>query len=108
MTTLTATKARNELFHLIKKTSQGHQTYRIHHRDGSAVLMSEEDYDNLMETLHLLSIPGFKTSIKKSIRQMQKGETRSLRRIIISNSSYRVRHPRREKSRLAPGERSEA
>jgi antitoxin YefM len=77
MTTMTATNARRELFTLIKKTNKGHQCYRIHHRDGSAVLMSEEDYESLIETLHLLSIPGFRSSIRKSIIQMKGGETLS-------------------------------
>jgi antitoxin YefM len=78
MTTMTATDARRELFNLIKKTNKGHQCYRIHHRDGSAVLMSEEDYESLIETLQLLSIPGFKSSIRKSVKQMNDGETLSL------------------------------
>jgi len=77
MTTMTATDARRELFNLIKKTNKVHQHYRIHHRDGSAVLMSEEDYESLIETLHLLSVPGFKSSIRKSVKQMKDGETLS-------------------------------
>ena len=77
MTTMTATDARRELFNLIKKTNKVHQHYRIHHRDGSAVLMSEEDYESLIETLHLHSVPGFKSSIRKSVKQMKDGETLS-------------------------------
>ncbi len=35
--------------------------------------MSEEDYENLMETLELLSIPGFRASMKRSVAQMKRG-----------------------------------
>jgi len=44
--------------------------------------MSEEDYEGLMETLELLSIPGFKESIKRSVQQMQKGETLPLEEVL--------------------------
>jgi antitoxin YefM len=37
--------------------------------------MSEEEYDSMVETLELLSIPGFRQSLKKSVAQMRKGET---------------------------------
>ncbi|MCX7011913.1 MAG: type II toxin-antitoxin system prevent-host-death family antitoxin [Candidatus Sumerlaeota bacterium] len=60
MTTLTATDARRELFDLVKGATDRHEVYRIHHRRGSAVLLSEEDYESLLETLELLSTPGFR------------------------------------------------
>ena len=75
MTTLSATDARREFFDLVKRATSGHKVYRIRHRKGSAVLMSEEDYESLMETLELLSIPGFRASMKRSVAQMQRGET---------------------------------
>ncbi len=75
MTTLTATDARRELFDLVKGATHKHQVYRIHHRSGDAVLLSEEDYESLLESLELLSIPGFRESMKRSVRQMQKGQT---------------------------------
>jgi antitoxin YefM len=82
MTSLTASKARRELLKIVRDARDAHKVYRIHHRDISAVLMSEEDYDSLMETLELLSIPGFKESIKESIEQMQRGETLSFREVL--------------------------
>jgi antitoxin YefM len=75
MTTLTATDARREFFELVKGANEKHEVYRIRHRKGSAVLLSEDDYDNLIETLNLLSIPGFMESIKQSIDQVENGET---------------------------------
>ncbi len=81
MTTLTATNARREFFDLVKGAAKSHKVYRISHRKGSAVLMSEEDYESLIESLELLSIPGFRKSMKRSVRQMAKGETLSFKEV---------------------------
>lgn len=77
MTTMTATEARREFFDVVKGATDKHQVYRIHHRRGSVVLMAEDDYDSLLETMELLSTPGFRRSMQRSISQMQKGETLS-------------------------------
>ena len=82
MTTLSATDARREFFDLVKQANRGHHVYRIRHRQGSAVLMSEEDYESLMETLELLSIPGFRASMKRSVAQMKRGATLSLEEVL--------------------------
>jgi antitoxin YefM len=75
MTTLTATAARREFFDLVKGTVEGHKTFRIQHRRGVAVLISEDDYEGLLETLELLSLPGFRQRLKASIKQMKAGDT---------------------------------
>jgi len=78
MTDINATEARQEFFNIIKNTIKKHQIYHIHHRDGDVVLMSEDEYESLQETLELLSIPGFRESIAKSVEQVEKGETFSI------------------------------
>ena len=78
MTTLTANTARREFFDLDKGAAEGHKTYRIQHRDRSAVLMSEEDYESLLETLELLSLPGFRQRLKASVKQVKEGNTVSM------------------------------
>jgi antitoxin YefM len=75
MTTISATTARREFFELVKGAAEGHRTFRIQHRRGAAVLVSEEDYEGLLETLELLSLPGFRRRLKASIRQMKAGDT---------------------------------
>ena len=82
MTTLSATEARREFFDLVKRATKGHRVYRIRHRKGSAVLMSEEDYESLLESLELLSIPGFRASVKRSVAQMKRGNTLSLEEVL--------------------------
>ena len=86
MTTLSATDARREILDLVKQANQGHQVYRIRHRKGSAVLMSEEDYESLIESLELLSIPGFRASMKRSAAQMKRGATLSLNELLGDES----------------------
>jgi antitoxin YefM len=81
MTTLTATDARKNFFELIKKTNDEHEIFRINHRSGGAVLISEQEYDSLNETLALLSTPGFREDFEQSRLQEQKGETLSYEEI---------------------------
>ena len=81
MTTLTATDARREFFDVVKGATDRHQVYRIHHRRGSVVLMAEDDYDSLMESMELLSTPGFRRTLKRSVEQMRKGETLSVEEV---------------------------
>jgi antitoxin YefM len=78
MTTLTATTARREFFDLVKGAAEGHKTFRIQHRRGAAVLISEDDYEGLLESLELLSLPGFRRRLKASIKQMKAGDTVSM------------------------------
>ncbi len=78
MTTLTATTARREFFDLVKGAAEGHRTFRIQHRRGAAILLSEDDYEGLIETLELLSLPGFRQRLKMSIKQMKAGDTVSM------------------------------
>ena len=78
MTTISATAARREFFDLVKGAAEGHKTYRIQHRRGAAVLMSETDYEGLLETLELLSQPGFRRRLQTSVKQAEAGETISM------------------------------
>ena len=74
MKTITASKARSDLFGLLKGTVKGHRQVRITSKEGSVVLMSEEDYENLIETLQLLSEPGLKESIQKADKEIEHRE----------------------------------
>lgn len=75
---ITATDARRNFFEIVKGATEKHHIYRIQHRKGSVVILSEEEYDNLIETLELLSIPGFLKNLKRSVDQMNSGETFSM------------------------------
>jgi antitoxin YefM len=81
MKSLTASEARSELFRLIKDARKSHRTFTITHKDGDVVLMSKEDYESLIETLELLSIPGFLKSIEKAKREIAEGKTVALEEV---------------------------
>ena len=82
MKTLTATKARKELFTLLKRSIRGHRQFRITHKAGDAVLLSQEDYESLLETLELLSTPGLLRSVRRARREIAAGETYSLEEVL--------------------------
>ena len=78
MAGIKATEARKDFFSIVKNVVKKHQVYHIQHKDGDVVLMSEEEYESLQETLELLSVPGFRESIARSVKQMDDGETFSI------------------------------
>ena len=69
MTILNATDARSRLYSLINETAESHQPIVITGKRGNAVLISEEDWNAIAETLHLLSVPGMRESIKAGMGQ---------------------------------------
>ncbi len=69
MTILNATEARSKLYSLIDETADTHQPIVITGKRGNAVLVSEEDWNSISETLYLLSIPGMRKSIIEGINE---------------------------------------
>ena len=67
MLTLPATKARAKLYSLIDETASSHQPIQITGKRSNAVLVSQEDWAAIQETLYLLSIPGMRESIKQGL-----------------------------------------
>ncbi|RUO55533.1 type II toxin-antitoxin system Phd/YefM family antitoxin [Pseudidiomarina homiensis] len=63
MTTITATEARSNLYRLIDETAESHEPVVISGKRNNAVLVAEEDWTAIQETLYLLSIPGMRESI---------------------------------------------
>jgi len=55
--TITATEARQRLFPLIEQVNDDRQAVHITSKRGNAVLVAEDDYDSLMETVYLLRNP---------------------------------------------------
>jgi antitoxin YefM len=63
MTTITATEARKQLYKLVDDVSDSHEPIQITGKRGNAVLVSEDDWRAVQETLFLVSIPGMRESI---------------------------------------------
>ncbi len=77
MDTLTAINARKRLVDLIKETIQTDKIFKIQSDTGAAILLSEQEYEGLIETLELLSIPHFRERLHSSVQQISRGETYS-------------------------------
>lgn len=67
MPTLTATEARSKLYRLIDEAASSHEPIVITGKRGSAVLISEDDWRAIQETLYLLNIPGMRESIRNGL-----------------------------------------
>lgn len=68
MTTLTATQARKNIYSLVDEVNESHEAIQIQGRRGSAVLIAEDDWRALQETLYLSSVTGMKKSILKGMK----------------------------------------
>ena len=67
MPTLSATEARSKLYRLIDQASLTHEPIVITSKRGNAVLLSEDDWRSIQETIFLLNIPGMRESIRKGL-----------------------------------------
>ena len=68
MTSITATEARKRLYSLIDEVAESHTPVQIAGRRNVAVLISEDDWRAIQETLYLLSVPGMRESIREGLR----------------------------------------
>ncbi len=68
MTTLTASLARANLYKLLDQTAKNHEPVQITGKRNNGILVSEEDWKAIQETLFLLSIPGMRESIRKGLK----------------------------------------
>ncbi len=69
MTVLTASEARANLYRLIDQVTDSHEPIVIAGKRASAVLVSEADWQAIQETMHLLSIPGMRKSIRDGMAE---------------------------------------
>ena len=69
MTSITATKARQNLYSLIDQANESHEPIQITGKRANAVLLSESDWRAIQETLHLQSILGMVDSIQQARKE---------------------------------------
>ncbi|MBN2803383.1 MAG: type II toxin-antitoxin system Phd/YefM family antitoxin [Deltaproteobacteria bacterium] len=69
MTTLNATEARKNLYKLIDETTQTHEPIIITGKRGNGVLVSEDDWKAINETLYFYSVPGMVESIRSGLSE---------------------------------------
>jgi len=76
MPTMSATRARQEFFPLIERVNRDHDVVRVAAKSGTAVIISEVDYDAWQTTLHLLSTPANAAHLSSSLKQWRDGKAR--------------------------------
>ncbi len=69
MPTINVTEARANLYALVQQTRREHEPVLITGKNGNAVLVGEDDWRSIQETLHLLSIPGMRESIREGLAE---------------------------------------
>ena len=69
MTTVNVTEARANLYKLIDDASVSHEPVIITGKRGNAVLLAEEDWNSINETLYLLFVPGVRETIIKGMQE---------------------------------------
>ncbi|MCK5311182.1 MAG: type II toxin-antitoxin system Phd/YefM family antitoxin [Desulfobacteraceae bacterium] len=67
MSTLSATEARTKLYRLIDQASLSHEPIVITGKRANAVLISEDDWHSIQETMYLLNIPNMRESIREGL-----------------------------------------
>ena len=78
MNTLTASEVRSNLYRLMDQAAETHQPIVISGKRTNAVLVSAEDWEAIQETLHLLSGPGMRESIKQGMDEPVENCTQEL------------------------------
>ncbi len=68
MTNITVTEARRRLYNLLDEVAQSHEPIHIAGKRNSAVLIGEDDWRSIQETLYLTSIPGMRESILSGMK----------------------------------------
>jgi PHD/YefM family antitoxin component YafN of YafNO toxin-antitoxin module len=69
MKTYTTTEARKEIYSLVDQVNETHQVIKIKGKRSEAILVSEEDWQALNETIYLMSVPGMVKSIQNGLKE---------------------------------------
>ena len=67
MKVLTASDARANLYRLLDEAADSHEPIQITGKRNNAILIAEDDWNAVQETLYLLSIPGMRDTIREGI-----------------------------------------
>jgi|LGVE01.1.fsa_nt_gb PHD/YefM family antitoxin component YafN of YafNO toxin-antitoxin module len=63
MLTLSISNLRKDIYNIINQTIKYNEPIHVNTKEGNAVIISEDDYNSLVETLYLSSIPDMKDSL---------------------------------------------
>lgn len=71
MTNTNITNFRKNIYEMLEKTIEFNEPINVTTKKGNAVVLSEEDYNNLMETLYITSVPGLREELIKRARDKE-------------------------------------
>ncbi len=83
---ITASEARSQLFPLIEQVNNDSTPVVITSKKGNAVLVSESEWESMIETMHLLRNPANREHLAKSRAEVQAGDLYEYSLPIISAS----------------------
>ena len=69
MTNIIITNIRKDIYELLEQTIKYNEIINVTTKNGNAIVISEEDYNNLIETLYISSIPGLKQDIMEGMKE---------------------------------------
>ena len=67
MTSFSASEARKRLYNLVDEVKESHEPVQIVGKRNTAILVAEEDWRAIQETLYLTTLPGMRESIKEGL-----------------------------------------
>lgn len=79
MSSINATEARTQLQSLLDQVAISHEPVHIAGKRSAGVLIGEEDWRAIQETLYLLSVPGMRESIVNGMKTPVSKCARSLK-----------------------------
>lgn len=69
MTNINITNFRKDIYELLEQAIKYNEPINVSTKNGNAVILSEEDYNNLIETVYISSIPGLKEDIVEGLKE---------------------------------------
>lgn len=69
MTNINITNLRKDIYEMLEQTIKYNEPINVSTKNGNVIILSEDDYNSLMETLYITSIPGLKDEIKKGLKE---------------------------------------
>lgn len=67
MKSINVSQAREKLYRLLDEAAESHEPIQITGKRNNAILLSQEDWEAIQETLYLISIPGMRESIREGL-----------------------------------------
>ncbi|MEG0895486.1 MAG: type II toxin-antitoxin system Phd/YefM family antitoxin [Oscillospiraceae bacterium] len=70
MVIVNITTLRKDVYNYVDMAIKYNQPITVTTKEGNAVILSEEEYNGLMETLYLTSVPGMKERLNEPLEEM--------------------------------------